>query len=78
MVVDAVKGSFLSALVGDKKGVIVPFQMVQSVGDIVIIKHVNPAAMDEGGAATGAPAEAEAAMPVAAAQERKGFGIFKR
>jgi sporulation protein YlmC with PRC-barrel domain len=44
LIVDAVRGSFLASLVGDKKGVVVPYQMVQSIGDIVIIKHVLPAA----------------------------------
>ena len=42
LVVDAVKGSFLASLVGDKKGVIVPYAMVQSVGDIVLVKHIIP------------------------------------
>lgn len=46
LVVDAVRGSFLASLVGDKKGVIVPFSMVQSVGDVVIIKHISPAAVE--------------------------------
>ena len=41
IVVDAVRGSFLSSIVGDKRGVIVPYAMVQSVGDIVIIKHIK-------------------------------------
>lgn len=47
LVVDAVKGSFLASLVGDKKGVVVPYAMVQSVGDIVIIKHITPTAVEE-------------------------------
>lgn len=42
LIVDAVRGSFLASLVGDKKGVVVPYNMVQSVGDIVIIKHISP------------------------------------
>ena len=46
IVIDAVRGSFLAGLVGDKKGVIVPYSMVQSIGDIVIIKHIQPAASD--------------------------------
>jgi sporulation protein YlmC with PRC-barrel domain len=46
IVVDAVRGSHLASIVGDKKGVIVPFTMVQSVGDIVIIKHIQSSAMD--------------------------------
>ena len=44
LVIDAVKGSFFASLVGDKKGVIVPFAMVHSVGDVVIIKHIMPVA----------------------------------
>lgn len=46
LVVDAVRGSFLATLVGDKKGVIVPFSMVQSVGDVVIIKHISPTSVE--------------------------------
>ena len=42
IIIDAVKGSFFASLVGDKKGVIVPFSMVQSIGDVVIIKHIMP------------------------------------
>ena len=42
LVIDAIKGSFFASLVGDKKGVIVPFAMVQSIGDVVIIKHIMP------------------------------------
>lgn len=47
LVVDAVRGGFFASMVGDKKGVVVPYAIVQSVGDIVIIKHVSPAAIDE-------------------------------
>lgn len=47
IVVDAVRGSFLASLVGEKKGVVVPFSMVKSVGDIVIIKHIQPALDEE-------------------------------
>ena len=47
VVIDAVKGSFLANIVGDKKGVIVPFSMVLSVGDIVIIKHISPTSAEE-------------------------------
>ncbi len=49
LVVDAVKGSFLSSMVGDKRGVIIPFQMVQAVGDIVLIKHIQPAPIEDDG-----------------------------
>jgi len=47
LVVDAVRGGFFASMVGDKKGVVVPYAMVQSVGDIVIIKHVSPTAVEE-------------------------------
>lgn len=46
VVIDAVRGSFLAQMVGDKRGVIVPFTMVQSVGDIVIIKHISPTSVE--------------------------------
>ncbi|MFH0832187.1 MAG: PRC-barrel domain-containing protein [Candidatus Aenigmatarchaeota archaeon] len=49
LVIDAIKGSFLASLVGDKKGVIIPYAMVQSVGDVVIIKHVAPPAVNSEG-----------------------------
>lgn len=39
----AAKGSYLSKYVGTKKGVVVPFQMVVSVGDVVIIKNITSA-----------------------------------
>jgi len=42
IIVDVVKGSFLSDVVGSKKGVVIPFQLVQSVGEIVIIKSISP------------------------------------
>ncbi len=47
IIVDAVRGGFFASLVGDKKGVVVPYAMVQSVGDIVIIKHVSPTTVEE-------------------------------
>ena len=47
IVIDSVKGSFFASLVGDKKGVIVPFSMVNSIGDVVIIKHIMPVQEEE-------------------------------
>ena len=47
LIIDAVRGSFLAELVGDKKGVVVPFSMVQSIGDIVIIKNIQPSLPEE-------------------------------
>lgn len=40
IVIEAAKGSFLGKMVGGKKGIIIPYPMVQSIGDIVIIKHI--------------------------------------
>ncbi|MBU3905274.1 MAG: PRC-barrel domain-containing protein [Nanoarchaeota archaeon] len=42
LVVEASRGSFLSNIVGGKKGVIIPYRLVDNVGDVVIIKHVIP------------------------------------
>jgi sporulation protein YlmC with PRC-barrel domain len=42
LVVQTGKGSFLADMVGGKKGVVVPYQLVTSVGDVVIIKHITP------------------------------------
>lgn len=47
LVIEAVKGSFLANMVGGKKGVIVPYQMVENVGDVVIIKHITTPTMPE-------------------------------
>ena len=47
IVVDAVKGSFLANIVGNKKGVVVPFSMVKSIGDVVLIKHISPTSIEE-------------------------------
>lgn len=47
IIVDAAKGSYLATIVGGKRGVKVPYQMVHSVGDIVIVKHIKPQAEDE-------------------------------
>ena len=35
--VKAVKGSFLASVLGSAKGVIVPHQLVKSIGDVMII-----------------------------------------
>jgi sporulation protein YlmC with PRC-barrel domain len=42
LVIETGKGSFLADMVGGKKGVVVPYQLVNSVGDVVIIKHITP------------------------------------
>jgi sporulation protein YlmC with PRC-barrel domain len=48
LVVRAAKESYISNLLGDKKGIIIPFPMVESIGDIIIIKHIS---MPSGGEA---------------------------
>lgn len=49
VVIEAEKGSFLGKMVGGKKGIIVPYPMVQAVADIVIIKHLVAPEMTEEG-----------------------------
>ena len=41
IVVETAKGSFLSNMVGGKRGVVVPYSLVDNVGDVVIIKHLT-------------------------------------
>ncbi len=48
LVIEAARGSYLSQLVGGKRGVILPYQFVQSIGDIVIIRHFSPNVIDSG------------------------------
>ena len=55
--VETARGSFLGDVLGGKKGVIVPYQLVESIGDVVIIKHVVPT-MPE----TQAPTEGESTI----------------
>lgn len=47
LVIEAAKGSFLANMVGGKKGVVVPYQYVDSVGDVVIVKHFSTPNMPE-------------------------------
>ncbi len=47
LIIKAVKGSYLSKMLGSKKGVIIPFPMVQAIGDIVIIRHISPHSVEE-------------------------------
>lgn len=49
IVVEASKGTFLGQMVGGKKGIIIPYPMVQAIGDIVIVKHLAaPEVTEEG------------------------------
>jgi len=47
LVVRAIKGSYLSRMLGDKRGVIIPFPMVEAIGDIIIIKHITTPMSDD-------------------------------
>jgi len=47
IVLDVAKGSFLAGVVGNKRGVVVPYTYVDSVGDVVIIKHITTPALHE-------------------------------
>ena len=47
LVVKAAKGSYLSDMLGTKKGIIIPYPMVKAVGDIVLIKHFNTPMAEE-------------------------------
>lgn len=40
LVIDISKGSILEKIVGGKKGIIVPYPAVESIGDIIIIKDI--------------------------------------
>ncbi|MCX7829427.1 MAG: PRC-barrel domain-containing protein, partial [Thermanaerothrix sp.] len=47
LLIEAAKGSFLSGIVSGKRGVILPYQLVESVGDVVIIKHITAPSLAE-------------------------------
>ena len=47
LIIEAARGSFLAGMVGGKRGVIVPYQLVENVGDVVIIKHITTPSMPE-------------------------------
>lgn len=47
LVVKAIKGSYLTKMLGSKKGLIIPFPMVLSIGDVVIIKHISAPVAEE-------------------------------
>ena len=47
VIVETAKGSSYAELVGGKKSLLVPFNIVQAIGDVVIIKHVVPHMPDE-------------------------------
>lgn len=47
VVIEAAKGGMLGRMVGGKKGIIVPYPMIQSIGDVVLIKHITSAEIPE-------------------------------
>jgi len=47
IVVEAARNSFLSSIVGGKRGVILPYRLVETVGDVVIIKHLTTPTIPE-------------------------------
>ncbi len=54
LVIRALKGSYFTNMLGSKKGLIVPFPMVEAIGDVIIIKHLSAPVDDSGsGAADG-------------------------
>jgi len=58
LVVKAAKGSYLSEMLGRKKGIIIPYPMVKAIGDIVLIKHfAAPVGDEESPEATESPIE---------------------
>ncbi len=44
--IEAARGSFLENILGGKRGIVVPFNMIQSIGDVVIIKHITPESLE--------------------------------
>lgn len=48
IVIKAEKGSYMSKMLGSKRGLIIPFPMVQAIGDIIIIRHISAPAIEEG------------------------------
>jgi len=47
LVIRAQKGSYIGKMLGNKKGLIIPFPMVQAIGDIIIIRHISAPAVEE-------------------------------
>ena len=47
LVIRSQKGSYMSNMLGSKRGLIIPFPMVQAIGDIIIIKHISGPAIEE-------------------------------
>jgi len=52
LVVETSSDSELAKLIGGKRGVIIPYPVVQAVGDVVIIKHIVASKPAEGEVST--------------------------
>ena len=48
LVVKSAKGSYVSSVLAGRRGLIVPFSMVEAVGDVVVIKHITSPLPDDG------------------------------
>lgn len=47
LIVKAMKGSYVTKMLSGKKGLIIPFTMVQATGDIILIKHISVPVSEE-------------------------------
>ena len=47
LVIRAQKGSYISMMLGNRRGLIIPFPMVQAIGDIIIIRHISAPAIED-------------------------------
>ncbi|MBI4163865.1 MAG: PRC-barrel domain-containing protein [Candidatus Aenigmarchaeota archaeon] len=48
LVVKSAKGSYVSSVLAGRRGLIVPFSMVEAVGDVVLIKHITAPLPEDG------------------------------
>jgi sporulation protein YlmC with PRC-barrel domain len=46
VVIEAAKGGVLGKMVGGKKGIIVPYPMIQAIGDVMLIKHISSSGLE--------------------------------
>ncbi len=47
LVIRAQKGSYIGKMLGNRRGLIIPFPMVQAIGDIIIIRHISAPAIED-------------------------------
>ncbi len=47
LVVRAMKGSYLTKMLGGKKGLIIPYPMLRAISDVVIVKHISTPMAEE-------------------------------